>query len=228
MLSSHGEPDIERNFMTAVRISTPVRLFTVMAMATLFAACAPTNVVNEWHMEGTAYVPRKVAVISVLPDALIRQAVETDVAAVLRKRGMDAIASSKIKGMAGGIRGQIDPERAEVLLSEAGVDGVVVMFYTGGGRGEDLIKNNYYASYIGTGLGYSWASPHFVSVYEIRRGDEIAAFKTSAYVESSYHDLRNGNAVWRIITQTKDTEHADTAESVARHIASQMSKFGLN
>ena len=115
-----------------------------------------------------------------------------------------------------------------VFITEAGIDGVVVMFYTGGGRSEDLIKNNYYASYIGTGLGYSWAAPHFVSVYEIRRGDEIAAFKTSAYVESSYHDLRNGNAVWRIITQTKDTEHTDTAEAVARHIASQMSKFGLN
>lgn len=210
-----------RQFMT-------LRVASAFVLLTLLSACVPTRVVNSWHTDQTAFVPNKVAVIAVLPDALIRQAVEVDIAAVLSKKGTNAIASSKIPGMAGGIRGQIDPEKAEVLLREAEVDGVVVMFYTGGGRSEDYVRDDYYADYVGTGMGYGWASPYFVDVYEIRRGEDIDQFTTITFVESSYHDLRKGYAVWRIITETKDVEHTDTAEAVADKIASQMSKYGLN
>lgn len=205
-----------------------MRIAMVMAMAIFLVACAQTKLVNSWHTDQTAFVPNKVAVISVLPDALMRQAVEVDVAAVLTKKGTNAIASSKIPGMAGGIRGQIDPEKASKMLLDAGVDGVVVMFYTGGGRSETYVRDDYYAEYVGGGIGYGWASPYFVDVYEITRGDDINQFTTVAYVESSYHDLRKNYAIWRIITETNDTEHADTAEAVAGKIASQMSRYGLN
>ena len=35
-------------------------------------------------------------------------------------------------------------------------------------------------------------------------------------------------AVWRIVTETKDTEHADAADDIARIIASEMRSAGLN
>ena len=214
--------------MIVDRKSISIRLVACLAMLLALSACVPTKVVNSWHTDQTAFVPNKVAVVAVLPDALIRQAVEVDVAAVLAKKGTNAIASSKIPGMAGGIRGQIDAEKASAMLLEEGVDGVVVMFYTGGGRSETYVRDDYYAEYVGTGVGYGWASPYFVDVYEITRGDDINQFTTIAYVESSYHDLRKNYAIWRIITETKDTEHADTAEAVAGKIASQMSRYGLN
>lgn len=214
--------------MTVFRISKLTRLFACLIMLLLLSGCVPTKVVNSWHTDQTAFVPNKVAVIAVLPDALIRQAVEADVAKVLTKKGTNAVASSKIPGMAGGIRGHIDSDKASEMLRKDGVDGVIVMFYTGGGRSDSYVRDDYYAEYIGTGYGYGWAVPYSVDVYTIKRGENIDQFTEIAYIESSYHDLRKEYAVWRIITETKDVEHADTALAVAGKIANQMSKYGLN
>ena len=214
--------------MIAHRKSKSLCLLTCLGMLVLLSACVPTKVVNSWHTDQTAFVPNKVAVIAVLPDALMRQAVEVDVAEILTKKGTNAVASSKIKGMSGGIRGQIDADKASAMLFDEGVDGVVVMFYTGGGRSESYVRDDYYAEYVGTGIGYGWAAPYFVDVYEVTRGENIDQFTTITYIESSYHDLRKEYAIWRIITETKDVEHTDTAAAVAGKIASQMSKYGLN
>jgi len=50
----------------------------------------------------------------------------------------------------------------------------------------------------------------------------------SAYVESSYYDIETEEPIWRIVTETKDLEHADAAADIAKKIASQMKSAGLN
>ena len=215
--------------MTSNQILNSLRVLAILALLFLLSACVPTKLVNSWHTDQpVTNQPDKVAVIAVLPDALMRQAVEVDVAEILRKKGTNAVASSKLPGMAGGIRGQIDRDKAAETLVNDGVDGVIVMFYTGGGRSEDYVHDDYYAEYVGTGMGYGWASPYFVDVYEVTRGEDIHDFTIITYVESSYHDLENEQAVWRIITETKDIEHTDTAAAVAGKIAHEMSSSGLN
>lgn len=215
--------------MTAFRKTDSLRVVACLAMLLLLSACVPTKLVNSWKTsEPVTHKPEKVAVIAVLPDALMRQAVEVDIAEILRKKGTKAVASSKLPGMAGGIRGHIDTDKATQTLLADGVDGVVVIFYTGGGRSEDYVRDDYYARYVGTGVGYGWGAPYTVSVYSIHRGEDIHDFTLITYVESSYHDLETQQAVWRIITETKDVEHTDTAAAVAGKIAHQMSSAGLN
>ena len=214
--------------MTDYRHSNSLRLITCLIMLLLLSACVPTKLVNSWQTDQSVRKPEKVAVIAVLPDALMRQAVEVDIAEILRKKGTNAVAGSKVPGMAGGIRGEIDPEKATGMLLEEGIDGVVVLFYTGGGRSEEYVRDDYYADYVGTGMGYGWASPYFVDVYEIHRVEDIKQFTLITFVESSYHDLVNERAVWRIITETDDVEHTDTVKAIAGKIAHQMSATGLN
>ncbi len=215
--------------MTVVQIPALLRITIPVLVALLLGACAQTKLVNSWQTDTpVTRKPEKVAVVAVLPDALMRQAVEMDIAKVLKNKGTPAVASSTLPGMSGGIRGRIDTEKATELLVSDGVDGVVVMFYTGGGRANEYVRDDYYAEYVGTGMGYGWASPYFVDVYNIRRGEDIDNFTITTFVESSYHDLVAKQAVWRIITQTEDVEHADTAEAVAKKIAHEMSSAGLN
>jgi hypothetical protein len=208
--------------------------FTLLALAAplILSACAQTSVVDSWKSDKpVTHKPDKVAVIAVLPEALMRKAVEIDVAQILADKGTPAIPSSNIPGMSGGIRGEIDAEVATGMLREAGIDGVVVMFYSGGGQSEGYVRSDYWAEYLGSGMGYSWGRPYFTgmtNVYTIRQGPGWADFKTTAYVESSYYDLETEDPVWRIVTFTKDVEHTDGARDIANKVASQMRSAGLN
>ena len=214
-------------------IRGPIRrtLLLILVAPILITGCAQTKVVDSWQAEKDhGAVPEKVAVMAVLPDALMRKAVEIDVAKILVKKGTPAIPSSTIKGMSGGIRGEIDVEVATGLLRQAKVDGIVVMFYAGGGESEGYVRSDYWVQYLGSGLGYSWGRPYFTGmtdVYTIRQGPGYADFKTNAYVESSYYDLATEKPIWRIVTFTKDTEHTDSARDIAEKIASEMRSAGL-
>ncbi|MDX1554832.1 MAG: hypothetical protein R3212_02275, partial [Xanthomonadales bacterium] len=130
-------------------------------------------------------------------------------------------------GMSGGIRGQIDTDKAVEILQADGVDAVIVSFYMGGGREDTYVQDQYYAEYEGTGYGYGWAAPYAVDVYSVHRAEDIKDFTITTYVETSYHDLDTGQTVWRMVTQTKDIEHTDAAVDIAGKIAHEMVMAGL-
>ena len=207
------------------QIFTRTGFFVVPAaiVVLLLSACAQTSVVDNWRTDKPLNnKPEKVAVIAVLPDSLMRKAVENDIARILQDHGTPAVPGSNINGMSGGIKGEIDTEVASGLLKAADVDGVIVMFYSGGARSEGYVRSDYWGEYVGSGHSYSWAQPYFTDVYVVRKGPGWADFATSVFVEASYYDLQAGEPVWRIVTETKDTEHTDTAADIARKIASQM------
>lgn len=218
--------------MTHLKLSRVGRPAVLLLAGTLLAGCTQTKLVDQWQIdEPVTRKPEKVAVIAVLPDALMREAVEVDVARIMADKGTPAVPSSRVPGMSGGIRGEIDAEVATGLLREADVDGVVVMFYAGGQNSEGYVRSDYWAEYVGSGVGYggySWGQPYFVDIYTVRQGPGWADYQRSAYVESSYYDLETKLPVWRIVTETKDVEHADAASDIAGKMASQMRSAGLN
>ena len=216
--------------MTTLNLIKAMRTFLPASiLALLLSACAQTSVVDSWKTDKpVTNKPDKVAVIAVLPEALMRKAVEIDVAKVLLAKGTPAVAASNIPGMSGGIRGEIDADVATEMLRSQGVDGVVVMFYSGGADSEGYVRSDYWAQHVGSGMSYGWGRPYFTNVYTIRQGPGWADYRMSALVESSFYDLETEQPVWRIVTETKDTEHADTADDVARQIASEMRSAGLN
>lgn len=207
-------------------------LILLLLAALLMTGCAQTKVVDSWQtQQDVNNKPDKVAVIAVLPDVLTRKAVEIDVARILANKGSPAVPSSNIQGFAGGIRGEIDTEVATGILRKGDVDGVVVMFYSGGGAEGEYIRSDYWLEHIGTGIPYSWGRPYFTGfteVYTVRQGPGWADSRSTAYVESSYYDMESEEPIWRIVTFTKDLEHTDAARDIANHIASEMRKSGLN
>jgi hypothetical protein len=193
---------------------------------------ARTKVVDSWQNKEAKEndYPSKIAVIAVLPDGLIREAFEIDVVKKLKTNKRNAVAASKLPGLSGGIRGEINTENAVKALKQDGVDGVIVMFYAGGGVSATYERSNYWLEYEGTGVGYTgynWGQPYFTDVYSVQQGPAITDFSQSALVESSYYDLETQEPVWRIVTETKDVEHSDAAVAIAKKINSEMKKAGL-
>jgi len=205
-------------------------ILLILVVPLLFSACSQVRVVDRWKAdEPETHKPVKVAVIAVLPDALMREAAEIDAAKILVKKGTPAVPGSKIPGMSGGIRGEIDVEVATGLLRKANVDGVIVMFYAGGGE-TDYERSDYWVDYVGSGVGYNWAYPYFTgvtNVYTVVQGPGYTEFKSTAYIETSYYDLATEQPVWRIVTFSKDVEHSDTLSSVAKEAAGEMRSAGL-
>ena len=195
-------------------------------------ACAQTSVVDDWRTDKpVTNKPDKVAVVAMLPEALMRKSVEIDAAKILTNKGTPAIPSSNIPGFSGGIRGEVDVEVATGILRNADVDGIVVMFYSGGGESEGYVRSDYWLEYLGSCDTYSWGRPYFTgmtNVYTVRQGPGWADVRNTAYVESSYYDLETEEPVWRIVTFTKDVEHTDGVRDIANQMASEMRKAGLN
>lgn len=211
----------------------PGRTLAFLLLAPVFfTACAQTRVVDSWKTDQpVTHKPDKVAVVAVLPDGLIRKAFEIDVTKIISDRGTPAVVSSEIPGFSGGIRGEIDTEVATGILRRADVDGIVVMFYSGGGNEGEYVRSDYWVEYLGSGVPYYWGRPYFTGftdVYTVRQGPGYADYKRTAYVETSYYDLETEKPVWRMVTFTKDLEHADAARDIAQQIASEMRKAGLN
>ena len=158
-------------------------ILLALAIPALISACAQTSVVDSWKTEKpVTNKPDKVAVIAVLPEALMRKAVEIDIAKILVDKGTPAVPSSNIKGFSGGIRGEIDVEVATGILRRADVDGVVVMFYSGGGASEGYVRSDYWLQHVGSGMASSWGRPYFTGfteVYTVRQGPGWAVWVQS-------------------------------------------------
>lgn len=215
-----------QNFLQTCRL-----ILFILALPLLFSACSQVKVVDRWKADNpVTHKPQKVAVLAVLPDALMREAVEIDAVKILKAKGTPAVVSSDIPGMSGGIRGEIDVEVATGLLKQADVDGIIVMFYAGGGE-KKYERSDYWLEYLGSGTAYNWGYPYFTGftdVYTIRQGPGYAEIKTNAYVETNYYDLATEQPVWRIVTFTKDVEHSDTVKSISEDAAREMRSAGLN
>lgn len=213
----------ENSLLAAVLLASTMALTPV--------AEARTKVVDSWeNEEAKDSNPQKIAVIVVLPDALTRKAVEIDVAKKLSSKSRNVVPASNLPGLSGGIRGKINTEKALKTLLADGVDGVIVMFYTGGGTSDTYVRSDYWLRYEGTAVGYAgynWGQPYFTDVYSVQKGPGYADFAQSALVESSYYDLKAQVPVWRIVTETKDLEHSDAAIAIAKKINSAMKKAGL-
>lgn len=218
------------------RLNSAKALLAGLVIITLMAVApgvqARTKLVDSWQNKEAKKndYPEKIAVIAVLPDGLMREAFEIDVVKKLKSNKHNVVVSSKLPGFYGGIRGEIDTEAAVKILKADGVDGVIVMFYAGGGVSDTYTRSNYWLRYEGSGVGYTgynWGRPYFTDVYSVQQGPTISNFSQSALVESSYYDLETQEPVWRIVTVTKDVEHSDAAVAIAKKIKSQMGKAGL-
>lgn len=192
---------------------------------------ARTKLVDSWqNKEAEERHPEKVAVIAVLPEALAREAFEIDMAKLLKSKKYNVVEASKLPGLAGGIRGEINTEKAVKALKAAGVDGVIVMFYTGGGVADSYVRSDYWLRYEGTGVsyaGYNWGQPYFTDVYSVQQGPGYADFTRSALVETSYYDLKTEVPIWRIVTESRDIDNSDAAKGIAKKVKSEMKKAGL-
>ena len=206
-------------------IQTSLRI-AALAVLLLLSACKTTTVISEWDAGRDNIDKReRIAVVAMMPESLQRLTVEQEIVRVMRGSGRNALVSSDIPGLSG----RLTRETAEPALKAASVDAIIVVFMTGGGKGERLERADYYAVQIGSGFyggGYGWFQPGFTNVYTIREGAGFYDQQNYLYVETSYFDIVEDRVKWSMITSSKDLDHNDTAKDVSKNIVSKRISTG--
>ena len=208
-------------------IRTSFRALAVIAVILLLGGCnKSTKVISEWDA-GRANIDKRerIAVVAMMPESLQRLTVEQEVVKVMRGSGRNALVSSDIPGLSG----RLTRETAEPALKAASVDAIVVVFITGGGKGERLERADYYAVNVGSGFysgGYGWFTPTYTNVYTVVEGGGFYDQESVLYVETTYFDIVEDRAKWSMITRTKAGDNTDVAKGVSRKIVSKMKSTG--
>ena len=183
-------------------------------------------VISEWDAGRDDIEKReRIAVVAMMPESLQRLTVEQEIVRVMRKAGRNALVSSDIPGLSG----RLTRETAEPALKAASVDAIIVIFLTGGGKGEKLERADYYAVNVGSGFygaGYGWFTPTYVNVYTVVEGSGFYDQEDFLYAETTYFDIVDDRAKWSMITRSKNLEYNDSAKSVADKIVSKMRSTG--
>jgi hypothetical protein len=207
-----------------IRVS--LRALAVVAVLLVLSACQSTKVISEWSAGRDDINKReRIAVVAMMPESLQRLTVEQEIVKVMRGSGRNALVSSDIPGLSG----RLTRETAEPALKAASVDAIVVVFMTGGGKGERLERADYYAVQVGSGFyggGYGWFAPTYANVYTVVEGAGFYDQQNFVYVETSYFDLVEDRAKWSMITRSKDIDHNDTAKDISKKIVSKMKSTG--
>ena len=208
-------------------IRNTLRAIAVITVVLLLGGCSKNiMLVSEWDAGRDNIDKRdRIAVVAMMPESLQRLTVEQEIVRVMRKAGRNALVSSDIPGMSG----RLTRETAEPALKAASVDAIIVVFLTGGGKGERLERADYYAVNVGSGFygtGYGWFSPVYVDVYTVVEGAGFYDQQNYLYAETSYFDLVEDRVKWSMITRSENLEYNDTAKSVAKKIVSEMKSTG--
>ena len=207
-----------------IRVS--LRALAIVAVLLLLSACQTTKVISEWDAGRDNIDKReRIAVVAMMPESLQRLTVEQEIVKVMRGSGRNALVSSDIPGLSG----RLTRETAEPALKAASVDAIVVVFITGGGKGERLERADYYAVQVGSGFyggGYGWFAPTYTNVYTVVEGAGFYDQQNFVYAETTYFDIVEDRAKWSMITRSKDLDHNDTAKDVSKKIVAKMKSTG--
>lgn len=190
--------------------------FSLALAVLLLAGCRSTYLTGYWR---TSQVPRqhykKILVLGMMPDSLMRQRMETHVAGDLTDRGLLALTSFQDFDAFGFLR--TDDKDVMQQFKQKGIDGVLTItlvnqsvegFFLPGSL-YHLLTNQYSTDYYRLfapeyykeGMQYAWES----SFYDVNAGNRIFAVQTVSFqpasVESMAHEY--GKVVTRQLRHHK-------------------------
>ena len=186
--------------------------FAAVAIATLVASCASTDMTSTWTDPGAKGAElQKVAVVCLTKDPGLRRMAEDTTASQLQ--GAQAIPSYKILGD----QDLKDREAVKAKLREAGINGVLIMRMTGVTEQVSAVDGPY-----GTFDGYyDYAG---AAVYD----PAYLQTDTVVHMVSNLYSLDQNKLIWSGVSQTFDPASAKSyMTSVSKAVAKSLQKDRL-
>jgi hypothetical protein len=171
------------------------RRAVLLIAVSLSAACASTKIVNEWREPD--YIPppfKKVVVLGISKDPVLRRSFEDEFAAQLRANGIEAVPSYQFMPD----EGQAPEPRLLKAVKQTGADAAIMTRLVRVERRRQVTPG-YYHPYPVHGF-YHWYSSGWAGFYEPPRVYSYDVYTS----ETSLYDLNRDRMVWAGTVQTTD------------------------
>lgn len=193
-----------------------------MAVTAIFSGCYSTHLTGYWRSsQPSQHIYKKVLVLGMMPDTVMRQRMEAHVAGDLTDDGIPALTS--FQGFDAFKYLETEDKNVMQQFKEKGIDGVLTItlvnkslegFFLPGSLYHLLTNqysNEYYRlfapEYYKEGMQYAWES----SFYDVEKGSRIFAIQTVTFdpasVEAMAHEY--GKVISRQLRQHKVISRPD-------------------
>ncbi len=198
------------------------------ALAVLLCSCATTTVENTWKLPGYSGGPvKKVAVLAISDQSLVRPGLENRFAQDIAKRGQPAITTVDLLRLE---EIKANKDAAIALLKQQGVDSILIV---------RLVDRTLYANevratpnaFVPVATGYT--SYGWGGYYDIAFTDmSVTESHTSDVVilDTSLFDLNTRQRLWSMVTKSKlayNTDKLVVADDLANKVSSALLKDGM-
>lgn len=173
----------------------PVLFSVFLLLLTCAAGCSSSKIVNEWREAD--YIPptfRKVVVLGISKDQVLRRSFEDEFVAQLRAAGIQAVSSYQVMPE----EGQVPEERLLKAVKQTGADAAIMTRLLRVER-RTQVTPGYYNPYPARGF-YRWYSAGWAGFYEPPRIYDYDVYTS----ETSLYDLHQDRLVWAGTVQTTD------------------------
>ena len=184
-----------------------VRRVVLFMALSVSAGCASTKIVNEWREPD--YIPppfKKVVVLGISKDQVLRRSFEDDFVAQLKAIGIEAVPSYQLMPE----DGQAPEARLLKAVKQTGADAAIMTRLVRVER-RTQVTPGYYNAYPVHGF-YRWYSSGWTGFYEPPRVYNYDVYTS----ETSLYDLNRDRMVWAGTVQT--TEPGDIRKEIKNYV----------
>jgi len=188
----------------AIRFMPALFLFLSLGLS----GCVSTTLQTDWKDPAFRGKFKKVLVICIVKELVIRNTLEDSLTAQFKQRGVDAVQSYTLFPSLE----TIDKETVRAKVRETGADGVFLVRRTGKGAIE-LSPDNSYDLWNIAWIGNSTPQANIVDFYR---------------VETSLYEATKGGIVWQALSETYDDDSLlKVVNNFALLMAKKLSEQGL-
>lgn len=176
-----------------VKLRVPIVALHALIAALLLAACASTQLVNQWSNPAyTSPLFKRVMVIGVARQVGIRRSFEDEFASQLKAAGVDALPSYQYIQE----EGQVGETRLKEAVSQAGAEAAIITRLVKREQRTE-ISPGFYQPAPAFGF-YGWYSSGWVGFYDPPRVYQYEVYTS----ETSLYDMIKNQVVWSGTAQT--------------------------
>ncbi len=203
-------------------------LFAVSMLAVLLCSCATTSVQKTWKSPAYTGGPvKKLAVLAVADNALVRPQLEGRLARDIGERGQPVTTTYKLLTLP-----QIKEDKAAAVaaLREQGADYILIVRLL-----DETTYNRQvtaapgaFSSGASDYAGYGWYGYYDMSFMDMSM--TYSSTRQHLVLDSSLFDLNTNQRVWSVVTKTvvkEDADRIEVADGLAAKVVAELAKDGM-
>lgn len=197
------------------------RLRHVLCTLLLLAGCGYTTIDNVWRQPGAIAPRKRIAVVGITKDELLKRTFEDHFVEVLKKRGNEAVAGYTFMSQAV----ECDSSAVCSALADQGFDGILTATVVATDKQIDYIPGS--TTYVPT-TAYTTYHQYYYTVYREETTPGYEKERQFVRVETNLYDATDLHLLWAAATTTERQDNVLAGvKDYSKVVIEDMAKHGI-